>query len=907
MSDFAIPSLARSALLLGLAALASMLPAPAAAQRAARAGNDGGGAPGVRVMRAVRRAGPIAVDGRLDEPAWRDAEVAGRFTQSYPDPGAPPPDPTEVRVLYDDDALYVGVRMFDAHPDSIAAQLARRDASGIYSDWVHLIVDSYHDRRTAFRFTVNPRGVEKDVYTSNDGNEDLNWDAVWSVGARVDSLGWVAEYRIPLSQLRFGAAPADGDRTWGIQVMRDIARRNERDSWSPWTPKSPGFVSAFGDLRGLRGVPAPKRLEILPYVSSKVTRSHGDETNPFFHHTDASPSVGADVRLGLPGGLTLTGTVNPDFGQVEVDPAVVNLSAFETFFPEKRPFFLEGGDVFNFGQVRRQNDYGQQFFFYSRRIGRAPEVGPTAPPGDFIRFADAPEQTRIAGAAKVTGKSGPWTIGVLDAVTTEADARVALASGGVAEAPVEPLTNYLAARAKRDFDHGASFVGAMLTSTTRSMDDAVFRPLLRSGATLAGVDFEHGMRRRTWILSGFLAETRVSGSPEAVGRTQRNSTHYFQRPDASYLTYDPSRTSLAGYAGEIALQKSGSVFGSLAYKELDPGFELNDLGFVGRVDYRALSSLVGYQSFKAGKHLRSYSAFAYANDTWNFGGRPIYRGLAASGNATFNNLWSVFGGVTRSLSAYDDRRLRGGPIATQPAGWSYNLSVNSDSRWPVVVSAFGFHHDDDAGDRAGSYGLSFDARPTSTLHVTFTPSLDVSRGTAQYVAAFDDATAEATFGRRYVFADIRQTTLSLETRVDWTLSTTLSLQTFVQPFVASGDYSGFKEFTTPGLREFAVYGGDRGSIAHDPGSDTYTVDPDGPGPAQPFTLRDPDFNLRSVRGNAVLRWEYRPGSALYLVWQQQRSAFVARGDFDTGRDVGALFDAVPTNVFLIKATYWIGH
>jgi Domain of unknown function (DUF1083). len=295
------------------------------------------------------------------------------FTQSYPKPGAQATDRTEAHVVYDDAAIYVGVRMYDAHPDSIAAQLARRDATGIFSDWIHLIIDSYHDRRTAFRFSVNPRGVKKDVYESNDTNEDTNWDAIWEVATRVDSLGWVAEYRIPLSQLRFGKEVPGQDRIWGFQLMRDIARRNERDSWSPWTPQSAGFVSRFGDLQGLSNVPSPSRFELLPYVSTKVTRAPGSSANPFFRANDTKPSIGADLRYGLPSGLTLTATVNPDFGQVEVDPSVVNLTAFETFFPEKRPFFLEGSDVLRFGQVYLNNDYGSATYFYSRRIGRQPQ------------------------------------------------------------------------------------------------------------------------------------------------------------------------------------------------------------------------------------------------------------------------------------------------------------------------------------------------------------------------------------------------------------------------------------------------------------------------------------------------------------------------------------------------------
>ncbi|MEO7103657.1 MAG: DUF5916 domain-containing protein, partial [Gemmatimonadaceae bacterium] len=327
----------------------------------------------VRSMTAVRTTGPIHLDGVLDEPAWANAPVADHFMESFPNSKEIPPDRTEVRVLYDNQALYVGVRMYDSQPKLIAAQLARRDAVGIYSDWIHVMVGTYFDHRTAYRFSVNPLGVKKDVLEYNDNNEDVNWDAVWDVATRVDSLGWVAEYRIPLSQLRFSSSEPVGGRTWDIQIMRDIARRDERDSWAPWTQQSPGFVSTFGQLTGISGIPSPQRLELLPYVSAGLTRAPGDKANPFFKTNDTKFSGGADVKYGLPSGLTLTATVNPDFGQVEVDPAVVNLSAFETFFPEKRPFFLEGSDIFAFGNVTRNNDYNGQYYFYSRRIGRAPQ------------------------------------------------------------------------------------------------------------------------------------------------------------------------------------------------------------------------------------------------------------------------------------------------------------------------------------------------------------------------------------------------------------------------------------------------------------------------------------------------------------------------------------------------------
>jgi len=856
-----------------------------------------------RVAQAVRRNGPVVIDGKLDDAAWSAAQPTSNFTQSYPTPGAAPVDPTEVRVLYDDQALYVGVRMRDSHPDSIAAQLARRDATGIYSDWVHLIIDSYHDRRTAFRFTVNPKGVKKDVYTSNDGQEDTNWDAVWDVATLVDSGGWNAEFRIPLSQVRFGGAAKGAERVWGFQVMRDIARRQARDSWSPWTRRDPGFVSRFGDLRGLVDIPTPSRVEVLPYVSAKATRAPGDASNPFYSKTDFKPSLGGDLKYGLPGGLTLSATVNPDFGQVEVDPSVVNLSAFETFFPEKRPFFLEGADVFNFGQVRTFNDYGSQRYFYSRRIGRSPQIFPSA--SDVV-FADVPNETTIAAAAKVSGKIGAWTLGVIDGVTPEEKARVELASGDRSTTPVEPFTNYFAGRAKRDFRNGQSVLGGIVTSTVRNVDDEVFDPFLRRSATFGGLDWEHSFANRGWVTSGYLGGSHVSGSKEAIAATQLNSSHYYQRPDADYIEFDADRTSLDGHIGEVALQKNGGLHGSVAYKEVSPGLELNDMGFQGRGDYRALSILNGYQQDKAGKNFRDYLVYWYANQTWNFGGTSIYRSINGGLQGTLSNFW--FTGLSWGYNPrfYDDRFTRGGPEAQVPSGYYAGIDVSSDARKLVVVGG-GFSYSADESDGFGPRGyLNLDWRPTSSVRIRFNPSWSGGTSTGQFVRSVGDALATNTFGRRYVFADIDQTTLAMDTRVEWTFTPELSLQMYAQPFVASGRYKNFKEFETPRTYDFAVYGRDRGSITKS-ASGVYTVDPDGADAAPSFQFGDPNFNVRNLRGNAVLRWEYRPGSALFFVWQQERSGFEPIGDFRASRDIRDIFNTIPTNVFLIKATYWLGR
>ena len=860
-----------------------------------------------RVMRASRAAGAISIDGKLDEPAWAAAVPSADFTQSYPKVGAKPTDPTEVRVLYDDNALYVGVRMFDAHPDSIAAQLARRDASGIYSDWLHVIIDSYHDRRTAFRFSVNPRGVQKDVMSSDDRNEDLNWDAVWQVATRIDSLGWTAEYRIPFTQLRFGGVQKGVERVWGLHVMRDVARRNERDSWAPWKTTDPGFISLEGDLAGIVDIPTPQRLEILPYLSTKLTREPGNKANPFFKSTDAQLSAGADLKYGLPGGLTLTATVNPDFGQVEVDPAVVNLSAYETFFPEKRPFFVEGANIFNIGSVNGGPGYGNQQIFYSRRIGRQPQR--------FVsgQFVDAPDATTIVGAGKVTGKVGAWTIGLLNAVTAEEKASVIDASNVETTTPVEPLTNYFAGRIRRDFRGGNTIVGIGGTAVNRDLSDDVFKNLLRSSADVGSFDFEHRWADRQWSVTGAFSKSLIQGSRTVIQNAQRSSARYYQRPDADYLSVDTTANSLDGYSAKLGLNKAGTWQMAATAKAINPGYEVNDLGFMGRVDYRNLGLSGSYNNVDAGKLLRAYQLYFGTNHAWNYGGNKIWTSYFNQITLNFTNLWSLYTGSEYDPSAIDDRLTRGGPLGRQPTQWGQWVEIDTDQRKRFSYRLNADYYGDEAHGYAKDLSVGVTMRPSSSVLVTVSPSVNRLHNTIQFVGGSNDALATPTFGRRYVFADIFQTTVSATTRVDWTLSPLLSFQLYAQPFASTGRYKGFKELARPGTQDYLVYGRDNTSTIA-PVSDpvtgntlSYTIDPDGAGGAPQFSINNPDFRTHSLRGNAVVRWEYRPGSALYFVWQQSRSDFLPfEGDFQPRRETTAIFGR-PSNVFLVKATYWFAR
>jgi hypothetical protein len=868
-----------------------------------------------RSMRAVRVDQPVRIDGRADEAAWATADVATDFVQRGPRVGEPSSERTEVRVLYDQEAVYVAARMWDPSPDSMQAPLARRDEPVTNSEWFNVVLDSYHDRRTAFRFGVNPAGLRRDVYHFDDGNEDSSWDAVWEVATSTDSAGWTAEFRIPLSQLRFNPPAAGAEQTWGVQFFRYISRRDEWSHWAPWLPTYAGFVSRFGELRELRGLAAPRRLELLPYTSARVDRQPDRPGDPFYSANDAAGSVGVDVKMGVTSGLTLTGTVNPDFGQVELDPAVVNLTAFETQFSERRPFFVEGADVFRFGQLQNFNGYGGPQFFYSRRVGRAPQRQ-LFPSGD-APFVDAPEQSTILAAAKLSGRvAGGWTVGVMDAVTQREEARYVDTDGAYHGTPVEPMTNYLIGRARRDLNGGATTVGGMLTGVNRALADEELSPLLRRDAYVGGVDFEHSWARRLWTVSGYVAASRVAGSADAITRTQLSSARYYQRPDADHLRLDPERTSLGGTASALALQRSGDWDMSVQLRNVTPGFEMNDMGFINRVDVRSLATFLGRRITTPWGPLQRYSIAGYTTHAWNGGGDAIFSDLGLGLNGTFRSLWSAGLNLNYDPTTRDDRLTRGGPLAELPASWGVNAFVSSDPRKRMSFVASGYVSGDRAGGRDRNASLSVNVRPSPSIQLSAGPSVGVSRNPDQYLFAQADAAATETYGARYVFGRLSQTTVSMDMRVDWTFTPTLSLQLFAQPFVAAGDFRDFREFTTPGRSEYAVYGVDRGTVCAFTagGARTYRINPT-QSVACPASLEqaegmlrvdDPDFNVRSLRGNAVLRWEYRPGSALFFVWQQERSGFEPLGGFEAGRDLGRLFREPARNVFLVKATYWIG-
>jgi hypothetical protein len=844
--------------------------------------------------------GSIRVDGALEEAAWAAATPVTAFTQTDPEEGKPCSERTEVRFLIGDDALYIGARMFDREPAKIKARLSRRD-DPVETDAFDVWLDSYHDHLTARRFRVNPAGAILDASIGADGNEDDSWDAVWEAAARVDSLGWTAELRIPLSQLRYNTQQ---EATWGLQLARTIFRRGEFALFAFTPKKERGGVARYGHLTGLGLLPKQRRLEVVPYLSSRNEHLDVPPGDPFRTRNDFFGATGGDLKYGLTSDLTLDLTVNPDFGQVEVDPAEVNLTAFETLFPERRPFFIEGSDLFAFGRSRAFNNFSVPTVFNSRRIGRSPQL---VLGGSNFNSVNAPQQTTIAGAAKLTGRTSKgWSVGVLDAVTTRENADYVDPAQIQRQAEVEPETHYFTGRVRRDLRAGNTSIGALATAVNRKLDDPTLAGRLRGDAYVGGLDFGHAWNSRRWALDADLTGSRLQGTPAAIAAAQRSSARYLQRPDhADYFKYDPTRTRLDGYGFDGSLSKtSGNHWlASLAYVSRSPGYEANDLGFGTRADYRGLSSIVLFQQNKPGKILRNFTMFPYANEMWNFGGDRVFDSYAYDVNGTFMNFYNFDFRTTLNKSVMDDRLTRGGPQARSPENGTWSLNLGSDSRKSYNVNA-NFQH---SWNGFGGYGdfpsLAFSFRPSPTLRLRFEPSYSATHALGQYVTAISDPAATATFGTRYVFSTLDQRVMSLVTRFDWTFRPRLSMQVYLQPLVVTGHFSQFKEFAAPEEFRFDIYGVQRGSIARNDTTGVYTIDP---GNGATFQLGDPDFNFRSLLGNAVMRWEYRPGSTLFLVWQQRRTDVEPMGGFDFSRDYSGLLNRAPENVFAVKATYWIG-
>lgn len=864
-----------------------------------------------RKVTALRLTEPLKIDGHLDEDLY-NREPITTFIQSEPDNGKLASQPTEVWVGFDDGAVYIGARLWDSQPDSIIGLMKRRDGHG-NSDEFQVAIDAYHDLRSGFFFTINPSGAIGDGTIANDNWMDDTWDGIWYGKTTVNSDGWTAEMRIPFSQLRFDKKT---DYVWGINFGRQIQRRAEH-SLLVWTPRGEsGIVSKFAELHGISDIDPPKRMEAAPYLTTGFSSLPDTRDNPFYKGHDAYNRIGGDLKLGIGNNITLDATINPDFGQVESDPASLNLSDFETTYEEKRPFFVEGSSIFSFGSGGPSNNFGFNFpspdFFYSRRIGQGPQIGLPLPeeldtrpdslwPTINTRY---PGETSIIGAAKISGKfKGSWSVGGLSTITAREYGR--LDTNGVRwDEELVPSTTYNLARTLKEFNNGDQGLGLLVSAVHRNFDDTALRDSYASNYTSFGIDgWTFLGRDRDWAVAAWFGHTSVQGNTNYLTDLQQNSQHYFQKPDAGHLAVDSSLTTLAGNAGRLSINKEkGHLTFNAALGFIDPNFDSNNLGLTFRTDRINEHLVIGYKWYDPNRLFRS-SALNLAHTTnHNFAGEKINEMFFLFGYGQLLNYWRMHFFSGYGPQTVSDNALRGGPMVLSPSGNFYNIEIQSDDR-KTVAAGFEVRS---RGQSQGGSGWGTDLflrwRLGAQMTLIFSPEYSYEHMISQYIMSIPEDTLTAMYGNRYIVAQLDNRTFSANLRLNYTFSPTLSLQTYIQPFVTVGTYSDYKEFARPRSYEFIHYDDLGYKILWNEDTDSYEVKP-GTGNHD----LNSSFRYSSFIANAVVRWEFRPGSTLYLVWTRNSNEWLeSQTSYSLGNGLGNLGRLRTNNLFALKISYWFG-
>jgi hypothetical protein len=780
------------------------------------------------------------IDGILNDEIWHKAPASGDFCQRNPKEGDKPSEDTKVQIAYDDDAIYIGVACYDKEPNKIVSRLTRRDG-WVESDWVSVNIDSYHDHKTGNWFCVNSAGVLNDGQMFNDGWEDSSWNGVWEAKTSIGEEGWYAEYKIPYHVLRFSKKD---EYVWGMNVIRGISRRDEKDQWILVGQKDNGWISHFGHIVGIKGINPPNHLEFSPFAVGRSTNSLGKSNDLF-------STAGIDMRYGVTSNVSLNATFNPDFGQIEADPAQLNLSTFETYFEEKRPFFIEGNTIFSMPNPEMPGSGGIPGLFYSRRIGRQPEQF-AVPDGSEV--IDQPKSTTIISAVKLSGKTEHKTaFGIVNAVTANEYAEINrkyIDSAGIEqvrreEFRIEPLTNFFVGRIQQDV-FKKSTIGAMMTAVNR---DSV------SPAYAGDIDAHLKFGKQDYSLY-----TRLTGSQTGSENDRKN-----------------------GYDAYAYLYKFSGVFGGQFFVNArSPEFNVNDLGFMDRADI--IQSGLHLKAESRNPHWISQHASVNFNawSSWNYDGINLSKGI------NFNT-WSEFksqsfirfyhAGISRDFEAFDDMETRGGPLMIKPSCiWGFG-GFGTDGRKIVSFEIFGhgMRTDDGASSNFGG-DFKININLASRIQINIGPGYNLDRTFAQWINNVDD-NGDGN-NDHYVFGELNNKVIDFSTRLNVSFTTSTSLQLYLQPFVAVGNYSNFKELARPDSYDFIPYKLDY----------------------------NPDFVSRSLRGNVVFRWEYRPGSTLFVVWSQSRSASPIADDpaLNLYNNMKDTFTDKGENVFLVKLSYWLG-
>lgn len=856
------------------------------------------GIKGSKDIQITKTTQTINIDGKLDEPVWKDMQVYD-FFQRDPEEGKPSTQKTAIKVTYDNEAFYVAAYLYDSEPDSIVTVLSRKD-QWVQSDYFMLFLDPYNDKRSGYYFYATPSGSVGDGTLFNRDWDESSWNGVWDAQTGRTGDGWVVEMKIPFSQLRFNKRP---DMTWGINFKRSISRRGEESYYILMKKGESGFVEKFAELKGFEEIGNNANIEVLPYVLSKAQYLIHDGNDPFYKGNQYGTSIGADLKWGINNNLTLDLTVNPDFGQVEVDPAVLNLSSFETFFEEKRPFFIEGSNLLSFGYGGSNNNWGLNWgnpdLFYSRRIGRSPNGD--AADGDFV---DYPTNTQILGAAKLTGKiSEGWSVYALNAVTNSMSAR-SYTNGITTKREVEPLANATVFRSLKEFDNSRYGLGFMGTSLIRKFDDPSLESAFSKNSYAVGMDGWINLdSAKIYVVNGYFMLSGINGSKEFITALQKRPIHAFQRPDSRYAKLDTNATSLNGWGGRISLNKQeGNFYINTALGALSPGFNVNDLGFSSRSNYINGHVVLGYRDYEKDSFSRSKSIYIAHFKSYNFDGEIEGNGFFTNGSINFINFYQFRYNFGFDLERFNPRHTRGGPTAKMPGGYNGAVGFSTDSRKSLTVDGDYYYGGDDLGSIYYNIQVGGSWRASEALRLTIYPGFEVNSEKAQYVTSYDDPAATSTYGTRYIFGELDQRTLFATIRLDYTFTPTMSLQLFAQPFISIGSYSNLKELEREKTMDYTVYGTKGSTIQFDETNGEYVVNPGGG--ANSFAMGNPDFNFKSLRLNLIYRWEFLPGSTLFLVWSHDRTNFDDPGEFQMGKSFSNLINSEANNIFMAKMTYW---
>lgn len=848
---------------------------------------------------------PPIIDGVFDDACWDELQWSGGFITRQPKEGQTPLNKTAFKLTYDDKFVYLAIRCFDSEPDKIVRRLTRRD--GFDGDWVEVNIDSYNDKRSAFSFTVNAAGVIGDEFITNNGNNwDANWNPIWYVKTTIDEKGWTAEMKIPLSQLRF---PKKEKHTWGLQFTRYDFRNQERSNWKFISQNTAGWVSNFGVLDGIDGILPQKQLEVQPYLLAQAERFEEQEGNPFATGKDSKVTVGLDAKIGITSDLTLDMTINPDFGQVEADPSVLNLDGYQVFFSERRPFFIENRNIFDFqvSYAEAGGPFTSDNVFYSRRIGSSPSGYPETFDGEYV---DMPQNTSILGAAKFSGKTQSGTsIGILESVTQR---ELALISDGTNERTevVEPLTNFFVGRVQQDFKEGNSYVGGIFTAVNRKLDDdSYLAEFMHKSAYTSAVDFMHRWDNQSWYVAGTGLFSTVNGTTDAITNTQTDFVHNMQRTDAEHLTIDENKTSLAGHGGTLRLGKIGGNFKfESGFTWRSPGLELNDVGFLRETDYLAQYLWVGYRDVEQGKYLNNWRVNYNHWFFWDFSGRNTHQGFNVNAHAQLKNFWGGGTGSFRQNYDIDTRALRGGPGLRSPKGINHWFYIYSDSRKNLNVNVNGWQFwGENKSSRSKGISLWVNWQPTRTMRVSLAPDYSINSRQLQYVTnlSYNNGNEEV---NRYINGTIDQQTFGLSMRLNYTITPNMTIQFYGQPFITRGDYDELKYITNPMADDFndrfATYSDNQ--IAFDRDNFEYLVDENEDGNTD-YIIYNPNFDFIQFRSNLVYRWEYIPGSTIFLVWSQGTTYYEGLENPMEQPIIPDLWNNVfsnkSNNIFLVKLTY----